>query len=152
MPIFKKILFPIDFSEASTQIVPYVEEIADKFEAEIHIIFSAHVRLYYEGIGLEASYIVDFESEVIKQANITFQLFMDTHFMNRRVVSKVLSGLPGEEILRYTEKEDIDLIIMGHSKSGIKRMLMGSVSGYVVKKSHVPVLIVNSNTGSITTE
>jgi len=152
MPIFKKILFPIDFSETSTQIVPYVKEIADKFEAEVHIIFSAHVTLYYEGIGLESSYIVDFESEVIKKGNIEFQRFLDTHFMNRPVVSKILSGQPGEEILRYTQNENIDLIVMGHSKTGFKRMIMGSVAGYVVKKSHVPVLIVNSSTGSITTE
>jgi len=39
--------------------------------------------------------------------------------------------------------EGIDLIIMGHSRKGIKRLMTGSVAAHVVKKSLVPVLIVN---------
>jgi len=38
MKKFKKILFPIDFSEVSSEIVPYVISLADKLNAEVHII------------------------------------------------------------------------------------------------------------------
>jgi len=145
MPIFKKILFPIDFSETSNQIVPYMTEILDKFEAEAHIIFVTHVNQYYDWMGMQSSYVVDFEDEVKKQAKNQLQSFIDNHFTNYPIVSKIMVGYPGEEILRYAEHEKIDLIIMGHNKTGIKRMILGSVAGYVVKKSHVPVLIVNSN-------
>ena len=143
MPSYNKILFPIDFSSGSAKIVPDVKEIADKFESDVHIVFVVHVRHYYEGVGLQFSYVVDFEDEVVKQAKKQLQQFIATHFKDRSVTSKIVSGYPGEEILKYVQTEGIDLIIMGHSKKGIKRMVMGSVAGYVVKKSHVPVLIVN---------
>jgi len=39
MKKFKKILFPIDFSEVSPEIVPYLISMADKLNAEVHIIF-----------------------------------------------------------------------------------------------------------------
>ena len=39
--------------------------------------------------------------------------------------------------------EGIDLIIMGHSSTSIERAVFGSIAGYVVKYSHVPVLIIS---------
>ena len=46
MKEFKKILFPVDLSESSEKILPYVQEVAKKFEAKIHIwIKSSSVQL-----------------------------------------------------------------------------------------------------------
>ena len=39
MKKIEKILFPVDFSELSPKIVPYVITMADKLDAEVHIIF-----------------------------------------------------------------------------------------------------------------
>jgi nucleotide-binding universal stress UspA family protein len=53
-------------------------------------------------------------------------------------------GDAGEEIVRTAEKEGIDLIVMGtHGRKGLDRTLFGSVAGFVVKHSSVPVLTVN---------
>ncbi len=38
MKEFKRILFPVDLSESSEKIVPYVQTVAEKFESEIHAI------------------------------------------------------------------------------------------------------------------
>ena len=40
---FKRILFPVDLSESSEKIVPYVQTVAEKFEAKIYILFAARV-------------------------------------------------------------------------------------------------------------
>jgi hypothetical protein len=40
MKEFKKILFPVDLSESSEKIIPYVQTVAEKFESKIHILFA----------------------------------------------------------------------------------------------------------------
>lgn len=47
---FKKILFPVDLSEASPKIVPYVREMAAKFNAEVHLLFVARILQHFTSI------------------------------------------------------------------------------------------------------
>lgn len=61
------------------------------------------------------------------------------------VESVLLEGHPAEEIINFSEKNGIDLIIVGSlGKSGVERFLMGSVSEKVVKNAKVPVLVVRA--------
>jgi nucleotide-binding universal stress UspA family protein len=54
-------------------------------------------------------------------------------------------GHPAEEILRYADENDIDLILMAtHGRSGIRRWAMGSVADKVLRASEVPVLLVRA--------
>ena len=143
MPNNKKILFPVDFSDGTQHIVPYVKEMANQFQSEVHVLFVVHVTPYYEGIGLEMAYVSNFEDVVVNQAKTRMDEFIAQYFKDVNVVGKVMAGYPADAILDYANEEDIDIIIMGHSKKGVQRMIMGSVAGSVVKKSHVPVMIVN---------
>ena len=47
---FNKILLPVDLSESSPKIVPYVASMAEKFGSKIHILFVARVFQYFKGI------------------------------------------------------------------------------------------------------
>ena len=144
MLFYKKILFPVDLSEASPKIALHVNAVADKFGAEVYIIYVAHASEYSHGINVPSPYMVDFEGEVIKAAKKRLQEFQTANFKDRPVKVNVVSGgYPGESILNYVQSEGIDLIIMGHSRIGIERLMMGSVAGHVVKRSLIPVLIVN---------
>jgi nucleotide-binding universal stress UspA family protein len=59
----------------------------------------------------------------------------------------ILSGDPAVEILKAIDTQDIDLVIMGtHGYKGLEHTIFGSVAEKVVKKSPVPVLIVNPYT------
>lgn len=56
---------------------------------------------------------------------------------------RLLHGEPAPEVLRLAEKEDVELIVMGtHGRTGLKRLLMGSVAEEVVRESNCPVLTV----------
>ncbi|MFC1886417.1 universal stress protein [Thermodesulfobacteriota bacterium] len=144
MALFKKILFPVDLSEASSKIVPYVREAMDKFDAELHVVYVVHVTQYYAGLDMAAEYIGDVESDIRAGAEKKIDEFLETFFKDHSVQHKILSGRPGNEVLRYAESKGIDLIIMGHSSTGIGRAVFGSVAGYVVKYSHAPVLVISS--------
>ncbi|MDD5317960.1 MAG: universal stress protein [Candidatus ainarchaeum sp.] len=53
------------------------------------------------------------------------------------------AGSPAEEILRHAEKGGFDLVAVGvRGIGGVKRLLLGSVSGDVVHRAHCAVLVV----------
>ncbi|HTU19051.1 MAG TPA: universal stress protein [Gemmataceae bacterium] len=54
-------------------------------------------------------------------------------------------GIPAAEILRVAQESPCDLIVMGiHGRTGLARLLMGSVAEQVVRKAVCPVLIVKT--------
>jgi nucleotide-binding universal stress UspA family protein len=61
------------------------------------------------------------------------------------VEHRVAEGDPSEEILRLTERLRCDLIVMGtHGKTGLGRLLTGSVTEEVLRKAVCPVLVVKT--------
>jgi nucleotide-binding universal stress UspA family protein len=55
----------------------------------------------------------------------------------------VWEGDPGEAIVAAADAETADIIVVGsHGRSGVSRFLIGSVSDYVVRHAHCPVMVV----------
>ena len=60
------------------------------------------------------------------------------------VVSAVLRGQPAAAILQYADEHDIDLMVVGtHARTGLDRLIVGSVAERVVRESPVPVVTVS---------
>jgi nucleotide-binding universal stress UspA family protein len=59
----------------------------------------------------------------------------------------VWEGVAGEGIVAAADSENVDLIVVGsHGRSGVTRFLIGSVSDYVVRHAHCPVMVVRGKT------
>ena len=151
MKPFKKILFPVDLSDVSPKIVPWVIMIAEKFEAQICLLFVArtfeHLTTLHNFPGPCSTHAIvdDFVLGVIKGAEAKIEEFAKTDLREcSQCKTKVVSGDPAHEILDYVTSEDIDLVIMGtHGRKGLDRVFFGSVADRVVKMSPVPVLTIN---------
>ena len=145
MKEFKKILFPVDLSESSEKILPYVQAVAKKFEAKIHILFAARVFEYFTSIYVPHPSINKFEKEIIDGAEKKLYEFIDKYFKEYPgTKTVVVAGDASEEIINYVESQGIDLIIMGtHGRKGMDKIIFGSVAERVVKTSPVPVMVVN---------
>ncbi|MEW6267436.1 MAG: universal stress protein [Thermodesulfobacteriota bacterium] len=140
----QKILFPADLSAASPRIVPWVKAMAERFDAEVIVLFVARVFGHYSGMGVPYAFVTDFEAEIIKGARQSLDNFMNNHFKGVRARPELIRGYPAEEILNFAREESVDLIIIGtHGRKGLERILFGSVAEHVVKNSPVPVLTVN---------
>ncbi len=62
-----------------------------------------------------------------------------------RIDHRVAAGEPAEEILRLSKALSCDLVVMGsHGRSGLGRLLTGSVAEEVLRKSACPVLVVKT--------
>lgn len=59
------------------------------------------------------------------------------------VTTAITTGSPAREILDYVDEHSIEHVIMGsHGRSGISRLVLGSVAEQVMRQSPVPVTIV----------
>lgn len=59
------------------------------------------------------------------------------------VSTTVLRGAPAEEIVRYAQAERVDMIAMStHGRSGLGRLVFGSVADEVLRRAGVPILLV----------
>ena len=144
MQAFKQILFPVDLSEVSPKIAPYVIEMAVKFDAEIHLLFVARILQHFTSIYVPHPSVNKFEAEIVEGAEKKLQEFTEEYFKDVPCKAKVMVGDPAEETLNYVRSEGIDLVIMGtHGRKGLEHILFGSVAERVVKQSPVPVLTVN---------
>ncbi len=57
--------------------------------------------------------------------------------------TEIAVGDPAREIVRFADEHDIDHIIIGnHGRSGVSRVLLGSVAEKVIRRSSVPVTVV----------
>ena len=145
MAEFKKILFPVDLSEVSSEIVPWVLAIARKFEAEIHLLFVARSLEHLSTVYVPFVAIEQFENEIIKGAETKIQEFVDT-FLEAypSLRTDVVLGDAAEKILEHIDAEKIDLVIIGtHGRKGLEKILFGSVAERVIKMSPVPVMSIN---------
>jgi len=145
MVTIERILYPIDFSECSYDVLPYVLSIAEKYGATIHLLYVARDLRHFAGFHVPHTSISVFTKELVDASERMMDEVCKDH-LDRcpNFERKVIVGDAGEEIVRTAEREGIDLIVMGtHGRKGLDRTLFGSVAGFVVKHSSVPVLTVN---------
>ncbi len=65
--------------------------------------------------------------------------------------TKVLIGDPATEIVHLADQAGADLIIVGsHGRSGVTRLILGSVAESVVRHAHCPVLVCKAKTNGLT--
>ena len=145
MKKFQKILLPVDFSELSQKVVPYVITMADKLDAEVHIIFVVRQLENCRSIFVSHLAVENFEMEIVLGAETKMDEFVEAFFKGIiRPKTKILIGDIVEEIIKYIKAKGIDLVIIGtHGRKGMDRIILGSIADRVIKSASVPVLSVN---------
>ena len=152
MKDFKKILYPIALTDISPFIAPYVVTMAERFDAEVHLLhvlrrFDWFVDTYVsEPPEPDFKRIAsDFESQVLSQAKQKLDAFISRYFKDIRIgEASVVSGTNYKRIIQYTESEGIDLIIMGTGTS-LQKVMFGAVAEKVSRLASVPVMLVKSS-------
>ncbi len=141
----KKILVPVDFSEASEVALRYGKAFAEAFGAQLHVmhVFEEPVVPAWTTEG----YIPALQSvreELEKRARQKLEETLSDDERGKFDAQLVLkTGTPFVEIVRYARENDIDLIVIGtHGRGPIAHILLGSVADRVVRKAPCPVLTV----------
>jgi nucleotide-binding universal stress UspA family protein len=144
MPVFSNILVAMDGSEASQRALSQAVDLAKLCNAKLHTIYVVETGLFsslpMEGtVEIMYSVLEKEGEEVMESAN---------KFASEKsitVLTHMKQGHAGSEILALAEEEKSDLIIVGsHGKSNTDRLLIGSVSTFVVTHSTVTTMVVRS--------
>lgn len=133
------ILLPTDFSPTSEAALRYASEMALTLGARLYLM---HVP-GRTGEHFEANFP---HGQFETAARRGLSSFLTTEQIDRlRPEYAVRVGVPAEEIVRYAEIAEVDLIIMGtHGRTGFAHALMGSVAEQVVRTAPCPVLLVRA--------
>ena len=145
MDRFKKILFPVDLSDVSPKMVPFVMSVANMWDAEVHLLFVVRVLEHFTAMYVPDISISRLEQEMVQGAERKMEEFIGLHFPEGRVKhASVKVGDASEEIVKYVNAEKIDLVVVGtHGRQGLEKIFFGSVAEKVIKTSPVPVLSIN---------
>lgn len=133
----KNVIVPFDFSDQSIPAVDTALEIVESPSA-IHVI---HVLPTLEptepGViwsSIDNSGRIHHAEDAIKK-QLNAEKYQGLH-----VVVEI--GDPGHEVSDYAKKVSADLIVLpSHGRTGISRLLIGSVAERIVRMAHCPVLV-----------
>ena len=141
----KKILFPLDLTENSSKILPYVLSISEKYDSIIYLLHVVQDLNRWGKLYVPHPSMDKFQKEAIEVAKKAMDKVCENQLQScPNFQKRVVSGDAVEEILKVVESEDIDLLIMGtHGRKGLEHTIFGSVANNVLKKSPVPVLVIN---------
>ena len=139
-----KILFSCDLTENSTKILPYVLSVAEKYNSQVYILYVDELQKW-GGHFIPHTSLNTLREEAMKSAEKAMDKICEEQLQScPNFERKIVSGDPATEILKTIESEDIDIVIMGtHGRKGLEHTIFGSVAENVVKKSPVPVLVIN---------
>ena len=141
----KKILFPLDLTENSSKILPYVLSISEKYDSIIYLLHVVQDLNRWGKLYVPHPSMDKFQKEAIEVAKKAMDKVCENQLQScPNFQKRVVSGDTVDEILKVVESEDIDLLIMGtHGRKGLEHTIFGSVANNVLKKSPVPVLVIN---------
>lgn len=141
--MYDSILFPTDGSEAAERAAEHAYDLATQYDATLHVLHVVSVTdtttIHGHG-GAGAGYIDNLEEygedAVDTIATAAADRGIDT-------MTSVEHGSPEQMILEYADTHNIDLITMStHGRSGVGRVLLGSVTERVLRQSNVPVVAI----------
>ena len=141
----KKILFPLDLTENSSKILPYVLSISEKYNSLIYLLHVVQDLNKWGKLYVPHPSMDKFQEEAIEGAKKAMDTVCENQLQScPNFQKKVVSGDTVDEILKVIESEDIDLLIMGtHGRKGLEHTIFGNKKKKVVKKSPAPVLVIN---------
>jgi len=145
--VIKHILLGADFSPKSNIAFQYAIELKKQYNAELTVLsvneeFLNKDEMIMSRVSVEE--IKKNNEEIALNTKRTFQdmlLKLDIQDSDIQIVQR--EGAASEEIIKYSEENSIDFIIIGlNAHSAIEELLLGSTAKRIINNSKIPVLVV----------
>jgi nucleotide-binding universal stress UspA family protein len=139
----RNILAPVDFSDASTAAVKHTRELALTYGAQITLLHAVEEVMYPSAYGMEVADVPG--PEVVDRVEKGLADLARDEIGYEHVVVDSVIGYAPSAILDYVDENDVDLIVIAtHGRSGLERLLLGSVTERILRRASVPVFVVKS--------
>jgi nucleotide-binding universal stress UspA family protein len=130
--VFERIMFPTDGSEFAARSEDIVMEMAKKFDSTVVAVNIIDDKLIYpfEVLEDEGKAILSSVSERGKKEEVN-------------VEEVLIVGSPTHDMEKIVKKTEADIVIIAtHGKTGLEKLILGSVAESALKTVKVPVLLV----------
>lgn len=135
---FRKILFPVDYSEPCQAIVPYVSEMQSRFSTELSLVHAYGA----EALAYSSLPITDLQlpEQVRALSEERLREFAHANFPGVKADVFIEVGEPGAVIENIVRHQGADLVMLPtHGRTPLRRFLLGSVTAKVLHDLTVPV-------------
>ncbi len=148
--MYRRILVPLDGSTLAEAALPHAVAVARRFEASLtllQVVTTLPVAAAIDA-GATAGAETVMSVEALEASEQAAHEYLDQVTQRRElgdipVQAKVVRGRPAREIARLARGEGVDLIVMStHGRSGLGRLVFGSVADQVLRESGIPILLV----------
>lgn len=152
--MYNSILVPTDGNKPAVQAAVHAFNLAKWHNASIYVLYVVEepsaglmdgADVFGEpGVTTRVGDIRPFLQEMGTQATEDLVALADE--LDIEVATEILTGKPDETICDFAEEHDIDLIVMGtRGRSGVDRILQGSVTERVLRSTDIPLLAIHAN-------
>jgi len=148
--MYERILIPTDGSKTAELAVEEALDIAEKFDAEVDTLYVVDTDAVEMSLGTEQVDRIrqgrfgEMDELEARAREATEHVAERARERGVAVEEHFRGGRPHKTIADFAEDEDADLVVMGsHGRSGIQRMLLGSVTERVLRSTHRSVLVVD---------
>lgn len=140
----RRILAAVDFSEVSDAVVSHAASLAQAFSARLLLLHVAAPDPEFVGLEVGPQTVRDARADELRREHRELQRraseLRDRGF---NAEAFLIQGPTVDTILERAEHLDADLLVLGsHGHGAAYRALLGSISGGVLRRATVPVLIV----------
>ncbi len=141
--MYQRILVTLDQSGLAEKALPHAVAVAQAMEAPLHLL--CVVPVVNQDAMREAGAAFDWEAEGEAAGEYLDGICSRIEGEGLTCTATVRQGDIAEEILRYCEETESDLIVMStHGRSGLGRWVYGSIADRVLRYADVPVLLVRA--------
>lgn len=139
-----KILVPLDGSELSLAVLPFVEDLAKALGSSLALFHAVAPVGIYTGVEMAPTRAGDLLNQFVAQAHdFLTQVAKEIEQRGLQTDRSVSIGFAADEIVRAAADVQADLIALStHGRSGLGRWVMGSVADAVVRRTTLPCLVV----------
>ena len=137
------VLLPTDFSACADHALTHAVEVADRFDAQLHILHVVNeLDPDWYGITDAQERAVKLRGQIREEAQNRLRAMAPDRDVET-TVSLQLSFDVADSIYEYVEEREIDLVVMGtHGRQGLDRMMLGNVADKMVRHAPCPVMTV----------
>lgn len=156
MNTYKNILLTLDGSDLARQALPHAVGLAAHYGAKLTLIqvvpgLEQVVWVEYaDPVGLNMTSLEESISKSVELARSALNELASGLSAERIAINVVVeAGNAADQIIRYAHDKKIDLIVMStHGRSGLSRLIYGSVAGRVLSHATCPVLLIPAQTAA----
>ncbi|MGM0605936.1 MAG: universal stress protein [Halobacteriota archaeon] len=147
--VYDRILIPTDGSDAAVEASKHALDLAERHDADLDVLYVVdHERLGRMAPQLSTNQIREALAAEGERATSMVADKADQAGIDVKTV--VREGIPADTIVEYAGEESIDVIVMGTTgRSGLDRLLLGSVAETVIQRTEMPVFLVKQTSNEL---